>query len=261
MKARIFLILFFFNSICYAQTTEKYDSILFSKGLAAVQLNGKWGYMDENKKWVVPAIYDKVAHFYNRFAMVSIGSRIGLINNRGEEVVKPAYDWIYYMNKNPDFISLGVDFMEDEENDSEYVKTYLNEKYGIIHKPTGTVILPNEYKEIHFFSDKLFKVKVNQNYGLYDIKGKEILPPVYDNIDSFSDGVARVRLGIKYGLINEEGKIVVQPKYDYMGNFEKGICQVYVWLRDMSLIKYSILDKKGNEYETTEEAIKAGVVK
>ena len=78
----IFLILLILSiNICKAQKPNgvKYDSIApYSEGLAAVKINDKWGYIDENKNLTIPIQYDGADKFYNELAIVCIDSIDGI---------------------------------------------------------------------------------------------------------------------------------------------------------------------------------------
>ncbi|WGU70951.1 WG repeat-containing protein [Capnocytophaga canimorsus] len=61
----------------------------FKEGLAAVKLNGKWGFIDKTGKEVIPFIYTKV-DYYDRFykgrCKVNLNGEKIIINTKGEKV-------------------------------------------------------------------------------------------------------------------------------------------------------------------------------
>lgn len=82
----------------------KYDEVWsFSEGLAVVELDGKWGYIDKTGEEVVPFKYDQVWDFSDGLALVAVengkdeyGTQIykyGYIDKTGKEVVPCKYDW------------------------------------------------------------------------------------------------------------------------------------------------------------------------
>ena len=57
----------------------------FSEGFAAVELDGKWGFVNENGEEVGPCEYDEVGDFSEGFAAVELDGKWGKVNTRGEE--------------------------------------------------------------------------------------------------------------------------------------------------------------------------------
>lgn len=72
----------------------------FSEGLAAVMINGKWGFMDTTGTLAIPARYDRAREFSEGLAAVNVnadymsglhpyGGEWGYINHQGEFVIPP----------------------------------------------------------------------------------------------------------------------------------------------------------------------------
>ncbi|MDR3158645.1 MAG: WG repeat-containing protein [Zoogloeaceae bacterium] len=62
-------------------------------GLAAVAANGKWGYVDEQGREVVPLRYDTVANFFfGDLAPVEADGKWGYVDAQGKEIVPPRHD-------------------------------------------------------------------------------------------------------------------------------------------------------------------------
>ncbi len=65
----------------------RYDSVLpFSEGLAAVMVEGRWGYINIQERMVIPPRYDEVYPFFGELASVRQGERWFFINKQGEPV-------------------------------------------------------------------------------------------------------------------------------------------------------------------------------
>ena len=70
----------------------KYDGAKdFSEGLAAVKLNGKWGYIDDTGKEVIPLKYDNAWRFSNGLAEVKLNGKWGCIDKTDFIVVPFTY--------------------------------------------------------------------------------------------------------------------------------------------------------------------------
>ena len=61
----------------------------FSEGVAAVSIGGRVGYVDERGKVVIEPRFDLAGEFSNGLAEVLIGDKTGVINRKGEIVVQP----------------------------------------------------------------------------------------------------------------------------------------------------------------------------
>ena len=83
----------------YVVVPCKYNHVYrFSEGLAAVELNGKWGYIDKTGKEVIPCKYDGAYKFSDGLAVVYIyiglyfRGKYGFIDKTGKEVIPLKYD-------------------------------------------------------------------------------------------------------------------------------------------------------------------------
>jgi hypothetical protein len=64
----------------------------FSDGLAAVKLNGKWGYIDKDGKTVISPQFDQAVPFQNGLAQVVVRSsppKFGYIDRTGKYIWEP----------------------------------------------------------------------------------------------------------------------------------------------------------------------------
>ena len=68
----------------------------FKHGVAVVQIGGKWGIINQRGIEIIPPKYDKIESFENGFAKVRIKGFNGLTNLKGELIVDPDYEYISY---------------------------------------------------------------------------------------------------------------------------------------------------------------------
>jgi hypothetical protein len=202
----------------------------FSDGLARVNLDGNYGYINKTGQVVIPfGIYDYAFPFSDGLAKVKKNGKFGFINKTGKVVIP-----FIYNNNNDNSISEFSDGLAEVRK---------NGNSGYINK-TGKVVIPLIYDEISKFSDGLAKVKKNGKYGFINKTGKVVISIVYDFIDSFSDGIARIYLNGKIGLIDKSGKEVAPIIYNEIlinEYFNKIVNGVRVNLNG----KIGILDKSG----------------
>ena len=106
----------------------KYDSVKpFYKGLAEVELNDKYGFVDKTGKEVIPPKYVQVGDFHEGPAVVELNDQYGFVDKTGKEVVPPKYDYI-------------GDFREG------LAPVKLNDKWGFIDV-TGKEVVPIQYTD------------------------------------------------------------------------------------------------------------------
>jgi hypothetical protein len=59
---------------------------LFNEGLARVELNGKWGFIDKTGKEVISLKYDVANYFFEGLALVKLNDRKFYIDKNGNEI-------------------------------------------------------------------------------------------------------------------------------------------------------------------------------
>jgi hypothetical protein len=72
-------------SACGTPPGPRYHAVHeYSEGLAAVQApNGRWGFINSNQQWVIPAKFEEVKDFKNGKAPAKLNGRWGFINRAG----------------------------------------------------------------------------------------------------------------------------------------------------------------------------------
>lgn len=63
------------------------DAKPFSNDLAAVRQNGKWGYIDDSGKFVIPAVFDQAESFDRNLALVRQGHKLLTIDLSGKTLL------------------------------------------------------------------------------------------------------------------------------------------------------------------------------
>ena len=251
-----------------------YTEILgFSEGMAAVNKDGKWGFIDTSGNEVVACIYDRVLNFSEGLASVTVGTvltgmKCGYINKTGETIIPFDYLLAYSFNDGlaavtKDARSFGYidksgatvipfDYVFTKGfNDglSDVAKDW--DSWGHIDKDNNEVI-PFIFENIRPFSEGLAafairKPSANDDWiwGYIDKNGNEVVPCIYDEAEMFSEGMAAVGMGewpnIKWGFIDKTGEEVVPCAYDYTFGFFEGVASVQ---KDFI---YKFIDKTGME--------------
>lgn len=170
----------------------------------------RWGFVDNAGKLVVPAEYDYAFGFQdNGLAIVGTKGKQGVINQTGQFVAQPVYDYI-----NPFSEGLAV------------VST--SGGAGVINE-AGKVITPKKYLNISSYSDgrALFTVSRNQDtqlYGYLNKEGREAIPARFRQGTDFTNGKAVVQVGDKeYQLIDREGRKLASYPFAFVGPLSEGL--------------------------------------
>ncbi|WP_409344577.1 WG repeat-containing protein [Paenibacillus sp. MBLB4367] len=216
--------------MAYAETAQPFaispqydDARSFSEGLAAVQIGGKWGYIDHTGKTVVEPKYKLANNFSEGFASVQLNGKWGFIDKSGQEVIKPAYEGIYGS-------PMPMAFREGLST------VAVDEKIGFIDK-AGSMVIEPKYDLAYGFSEGLAAVLVDGKLGFIDKSGKEVVKPQYEVDEDeyselqpilFSGGLARVSKGGKWGYIDKTGKEVIALKYEGAYAFSEGMAAIVV---------------------------------
>ena len=168
----------------------------------------------------------------------------GLMNQKGEIVLKPKYDVIQdSCRKKSDVVRVGVYYTYGFNREKE-PKTYMGIKWGLVDS-NGTFILEPEYKEIGVSTDKriLTLRHMDGRYEVINIDGTVIVPKgKYSWIDSFDRGLCRVNQhgenSTKWGIIDTSGFEVLPVCYSSIWNFFK---------KNRDWITVEVADKHGNK--------------
>jgi len=167
----------------------KYDYIKgFSHGLCGVQYNGRWGFIDRTGAVIIPFKYSYVGFFCNDGTVVVELNGVGIIDRSGKTIIPLKYD-------NADCFSEGLAWVA------------MNGKYGYIDK-SGKIVIPFKYDRTGYFSEGLASVQIDGMRGYIDRTGKLIVPVVYDNAFPFTNGTAEVSQNGKTFFINKLGQCI-----------------------------------------------------
>lgn len=206
--------------------------------------NEKVGFLDiKTGKVAIQPQYDYVPlPFLDGYASVAIGDaqnrKEGVINDSGEYVIQPIYEWIYNFGKKRFVYTL------DGENWG-----ILNEKGEIIANP----IYDNPGYRTQGFdypvSDLIpIRNKSTKKYGYIDMNGNERIPFQYSYVDPFAEGYAIVGLNGRNVVIDINGDIVfmLNEKERVTDHFRNGLLLTSEYNSNTSKTTYRYRDTEGN---------------
>ncbi|MFP7299156.1 WG repeat-containing protein [Neobacillus niacini] len=196
----------------------------------------KWGYINEQAKFVLPPKYERAGDFQeNGLAVVRVNNLAGIINSDGYFIVEPKYDSIspfkegraavideegfkvidesgkVITSKSYSFIGEyhgGRAVAADTTSDGGYLYGYLNRR--------GKEVIPLSYESASDFQDGKALVKIKGgNYALIDLTGKVVKSYPYPFVDDYGEGTLAFRESNdgKWGYIDESGKVRIDPQF------------------------------------------------
>lgn len=226
----------------------------------------KWGYINSKGQLIIKPKFQAAMNFQdNGLAIVSINDYMGVIDENGNFIIDPKYDYIEKFsesiaianNKNGyyAFSDKGEKIFEYKyyignfkEGRATFVEVNRDNKwiYGYIDK-FGKVVIAAKYEVANNFKDGKAVVKlVNGDYEIIDSSGNTIQRFKYPFVGDISEGflLFKEKLDGKFGYINENGDIVIKPKFASAEGFKDGTAVVNV-STDFNN-KYGLIDKKGS---------------
>ena len=96
--------------------------IIFNNGFARVELNDKWGMIDETGKEVIECKYDWICDFHNGFACVELNDKWGMIDETGKEVIECKYDVVYWFKNGFTKVRLNDEYFWVNEGETIKIK-------------------------------------------------------------------------------------------------------------------------------------------
>jgi len=203
------------------------------------------GYMRPSGEVIVPAELQSALDFQNdRLALIQQGSKWGVIDNKGQVVIRAEYDSLGnfnlglapfkknnkwgYIDKTQSIIIPAQFDMADTFTDNGRARVRLKGKYGFINRNGIFVIYPEFDAAENFDRHGFAKVKIaspNTDFntrkrlnkfrtGLIDDLGATVIPLKFDQINDYTPAGFIVKYQGKSGLYDKYGKGVLPPIYD-----------------------------------------------
>ena len=239
----------------------QYDAVSadFSERLAAVEVDGKVGYIDVYNRFIIEPQYQpvkKLEGFNLGLSTVKIGEKYGFINKKGETIIPAQYDYAENFNDN----MLATIKMEGKFGAIDlFGNIVVPCKYSLEATMTTVPISNKVYKHV---SDSIKKELLNLSYskilselkacteevdkrisdslwiqpletttvnkdntkGIKDNYGRMIIPCQFSNIDYDATNHLYVVKGAwqKLGLYSYKGDCIFHPVFNSMSAFNEG---------------------------------------
>lgn len=169
------------------------NRIEFSEGLAAVKINGKWGYIGVDGKIVIDPVFEDASNFEEGLATVRTEGKYGVINKKGKFISKERFENLSAHIKNG-YIRVSV------KNNYEI-------KWGVINKMGKYVLSPRFEYVFGNCNEGMLQIMEKELFGYADLETGNIIKPVFNYAFEFNNGLAIVRVTesqIEEGLFNQD---------------------------------------------------------
>lgn len=165
----------------------------FSEGLAAVEYENKWGFIDTTGNWVLAPNYVWADKFVDGHSLVRIGlpphADYALIDRKGD-------------------VKFRLQTLHCKTASEGLMRFELDGKWGFIDR-TGKMVIPPTYDAAYDFSEGLAAVRVGNGWGYINHDNKLVINIEHHVAEEFQGGLARVTWpGGKWGYIDQTGKRV-----------------------------------------------------
>ncbi len=185
----------------------------FSDGMARVEVNDKWGYINTTGATAIQPQFESATDFENGYAVVKINGGWAVIDKKGtQSEIK-----IDKLKKVREFKN-GLAIFDTEEKKFGYINT------------EGVVVIEAKFKSVGNFSHGVAWAKnMEGKIGYIDPKGNWTLEPKYDACKDFDpvSGMARVKEVSEWYYINLKGE-PLKMALDKYGDFSEGLCRAFV---------------------------------
>lgn len=186
-----------------------YDKVKpFNEDLAAVSINYKWGFVNNEGNPVIPLNYDSVLPFSEGLAAVYSKGKWGFINKNGKEMIPCIYDGVLPFSDGLAAVCMGGKRFELGILNTHTTYALIGDKCGFTDK-TGKEIIPLKYSVVSGFAEKLAAVGYEWKWGFVNKAGQDVIQFAYDSFLPFSEGLAAVRSNDIWKFINKDGKQVI----------------------------------------------------
>lgn len=188
----------------------------------------KWGFINNKGNFVIKPNFDYAYDFQdNGLAIVGVNDVYGIINTSGNYGVVPKYDFI------------------NQFSEGRAVAT--DNRKSVLIDENGRVLKTKEYDFIGTFKNGRalasgFNAQGKYLYGYLDRQGKEVIPLQYEFANDFVDGKALVKIKDNdYALIGPNGEIHNRYKYYFVGDLGDGLLA----FKENREGKYGYIDENG----------------
>ena len=216
------------------------DSISpFFEGLALIEQNGKYGFINHQGDVVIPLLYDDANAFSDGLALVRQNGRYGYVDKTGNMIISS--QWINAKSFSEGLAAVGNSYWGYIDKKGNYVidpiwdyASTFSGGIAVVKSMSGS---SSDYQYINndgeilnvVIREGLYSFEQDEKYGFKNNDGQIVIKPSFYSVGQFSEGLASYLSAFEsYGFIDTNGKVVIQPRYEAVGSFSEGMAAVSV---------------------------------
>jgi len=190
-----------------------------------------WGYTGVSRQFVIPPTYTKAYVHEERYAIVLMGMKYGVIDCNGTLVVPAEYEDIDYFNvgrgwakkdnlyalinaKNKQLTPHLFSEIKPVTNRGSATWVKKDNKWGFFDKNNVRYIVNPEYDAVNNMSDSAAIVKKGNEFSIFDYDFNTIVLDKIDVIYNTSEFYMAFRRLGKWGVIAKSSRTILTPTYD-----------------------------------------------
>ena len=190
---------------------------VFHKGSAPVRVEGKWGLIDTQGKWVLaPTFTDIGMYSVEGLLPVKVDDKYGYINYLGTPITDFKYD-------------------EVKSFSDGLAAVRVDDQWGYIH-PDGKWYITPRFDDALSFQDGAAPVKLATGWGYVYRSNRWLSIPLYQQTYEFSEGYGVVKKNNLLGLVDADGNTTLKPSYGWAKPFANGVFAVATQARQWTFV-------------------------
>ena len=183
--------------------------------------------LNENGEQITTQKYTYINYLYDNYFIVSVtGGRVGVINDKEEQIIEIQYDSIEKVEGTNYIITKLSENNSTQVYDKNF-KQLCEMTNAIVHKEENYLKVYNETETKYFdlegnekqnveilSNNQIYAKSKDGKWGFVDRTGSVIVDYIYDKAtDLNSYGYAGIKLDGKWGVVNAKGEVIVKPTY------------------------------------------------
>lgn len=183
--------------------------------------------LNKNGEQITTQKYTYINYLYDNYFIVSItGGRVGVINDKEEQIIEIQYDSIEKVEGTNYIITKLSENNSTQVYDKNF-KQLCEMTNAIVHKEENYLKVYNETETKYFdlegnekqnveilSNNQIYAKSKDGKWGFVDRTGNVIVDYIYDKATDLNFyGYAGIKLDGKWGVVNAKGEVIVKPTY------------------------------------------------
>ena len=180
---------------------------VFHKGSAPVRVDGKWGLINTQGKWILAPTFTEIGMYcVEGILPVKMDDKYGYINYLGTPITDYRFDEVKPFSEG--LAAVRVD-----------------DQWGFIH-PDGKWYISPRFDDALSFKGGVAPVKFAAGWGYAYRSNKWLSLPLFQQTYEFSEGYGVIKKNNLLGLVDSDGNTSIKPTYGWAKSFANGVLPV-----------------------------------